>query len=787
PVWVIPLKQERLSLDVGRNEVEGFYVRFPYDYSLPSLVNGYLTNNGRLQANYFEKKGPAVGIENTTHWGYYATTYGFLYGLITPDRSNLLPVNDARLPDRPASELQALQDKEVKLGNALFGLNGLPFQDHQWGLEHRQHIWGDLEAGGRFEDHNIYDPLTPNYRNNRHITRFDVKDQVPTWGNLSLSAGYDATEQRGTQTRTADSIASTLSQSASQRVNGNASGKLGNTNMRVSSDLSRQHSSSISLKPNGTDGKPDPANPVLDTQDAGGNVNITTNFNASSEWPAGINSNVTVPYRIDFRETPAPSPLPSGAPAPAPSPKDTPTPWNQNIEPTLDVTDRIQGVGTLSLQASKFFDLTQQVASSPVPIAQQIANVKNQGRFDRLPEITLTSEPFLANYQPFTLKLGYGRFFEYSSFNKKWLPEGFTGTLDRYFPGPYINRLNPEATLSSKGQDIGFKSSLDFGGSGYRQFFYSTNDAQYSIDERLRLSTNWTEKIQTNLSYTNNLTPDPKDYDGGGLNTPTNSSPFNQDKLSLYKQTHLTADFNVRNDPYLTYALRGGYDYQNKQYDNLSSEVGLRSALPWLGMPVGLTLNGQFQPEKVTPARIAELKDPNLQEGGLRFESKTFDIRYLPKFPTYGLAGTWLPVTGTFTLRSTPDIFGGAFGSDSILPGWQLDNQMSYDFEKGQWQTLVNRVYFTFGHDWHDHLELMLGGYYDPNPLDRGYKFTTLGLSKDLHDFILSFQYDRLSSFYSISLTMVAFPSKPLNFTSNSFNRNAQPGGSNGIPGLSGF
>jgi hypothetical protein len=691
------------------------------------------------------------------------------------------------LPNDPTG-LQKLQDDEVKLGNKLFGLTGLPFQDHQWGLEHRQHIWGDLEAGGRVEDHNIYDPLTPNYRNNRHIQRFDLKDLHPELGGLTYNVGYDSTEQRGTQTRSANGIAQQQAQSQSQRVNGNASFKALNTNVRLSSDVSRQHSSTIFLKHNGADGSPDPNNPELDTLDGGGNVNITSNLNASTELPFGASSNLTIPYRIDFRETPAPTPLPAGVPAPAPTPTASPSPWNQNIEPNLQITDHIQGVGNLAMEASKFFDLTQQPAASPLPLPQQIANVRNQGRFDKLPEITLTSDPFLANLQPFTLKLGYGRYFEYSSFSPKWLPKDFNGQLDRYFPGPYINRLNPEATLSSKAQDIGFKSTLDFGGSGYRQFFYSTNDAQYSIDERLRLSTNWTPQIQTNFNYTNNLTPDPKDFpNGGGPGTATNSSPFNQDKLSLYKQTHLTGDFNIHQDPWLTYAFRSGYDYQNKQYDNFQSEVSWRTALPWLDIPIGLTLNGQFQPEKITPERIAELKDPNLQVGGLRLESKTFDIRYLPKFPTFGVAGMWLPVSGTLTVRSTPDIFGGAFGADSILPGWQFDNQLAYDFDKGQWQTLVNRVYFTFGHSWHDHLELMLGGYYDTNPTDRGYKFTTIGLSKDLHDFILSFQYDRLSSFYSISLTMVAFPSKPLNFTSNSFNRTTQPGGAGAFPGLGGF
>ena len=188
---------------------------------------------------------------------------------------------------------------------------------------------------------------------------------------------------------------------------------------------------------------------------------------------------------------------------------------------------------------------------------------------------------------------------------------------------------------------------------------------------------------------------------------------------------------------------------------------------------MGLTLNGQYDIEEN-------------ETGGLKFEKKTMDLQYVPKFPTFGVAGKWLPVTGTFTLRSTPDLYGGAYGSAKILPGWQVDSQLGYDFGKGLWQSLVNRLYVTFGNDWTSHLQLVLGGYYDTT--EKQYKFSQIGVNKDLHDFVLSFQYDRLMSFYSMSLTMLSFPSQPLNFTSNTFDRRTGPGGAGfGGAGISGF
>lgn len=772
PVFVMPLKKEPNNLNIGRNEVEGFYLRYNAAYQLPTLNNGYWLNSGRYHVNAFEKKPVGLGLEHTATWGYDGATYAFLYGLIQPDETNFLN------PQNP--ETGNARTNLVKKGQLLFGLSGGPFQDRQWGVEHKQRLFGDFEVGGRFEDHNIYDPLSHNYRVNRQSSRVDLKDKIEKLG-VNYDFGYDGTRQRGNQSTT-----DRLSQSNSDRVKGNVGFSVVNTQIRLSSqyDRSQQHTREVAVK------SPSPATARFQLQQeaddeqplveyevkdlpGAANTNITNTFNANSTWGSDTSSTINVPYRINFKEPAPPTPVPPGKSA-TPAPIPSASPWEQQAEPQLEVTHRMKGLGQLQLQAQKFLDLTREVplpspspGAAPTPTPSPAAllqaeqeRIRRLGRFDKLPELTLTSEALFSDWQPFTLKAGYGRFFEYATFK---LDQSRLGQkIDKNFPGDYINRFNPEATLNSKGHPIGFRSKLDFGGTGYRQYFYSTRDAQYSIDERVRLNTQWSKAIQTNFNYTNNLTPDPKDFDGGGPGTPTNNSPFNQDRLSLSKQTRLTGAFEVANEPWLRYALRGGYDYQNKEYDNLQTEATWRTA-PF-GIPLGLTLNGQYD--------IQEEAD-----GGLKLEKKTMDVRYIPKFPTYGIAGKWLPVQATMSVRSTPEVFGGAYGSTKIEPGWQLDNQMSYDFEKGLWQSLVNRLYITFGQSWASHLQLVLGGYYDIT--EKQYKFSQIGLNKDLHDFVLSFQYDRLASFYSLSLTMVAFPSQPLNFTSNTFDRRTGAGGGN--------
>ncbi len=781
PVFVMPLKKEPNNLNIGRNEVEGFYLRYNAAYTLPTLNNGFWLNNGRYHVNAFEKKPVGLGVEHTATWGYDAATYGFLYGLIQPDETNFLN------PTNP--ETGNARTNKVKMGHQLFGLSGGPFQDRQWGLEHKHRLFGDFEVGGRFEDHNIYDPLSHNYRVNRQSSRVDLKDKIEALG-VNYDLGYDGTRQRGNQSTT-----NRLSQSNSDRLKGNVGFGVLNTQIRVSSqyDRSQQLTREVVPKTSPTPGQyrlrqededffdpgeaADDRTPLVEyevkDQPGAANTNITNTFNASTTWGPNTNSTVNVPYRINYKEPAPPTPVPPGKSA-TPAPIPSASPWEQQAEPQLEVTHRMKGIGSLQLQAQKFLDLTQELPSpgpspgaSPTPMPSPAAliqaeqeRIRRSGRFDKLPELTLTSEPFLPDYQPFTLKAAYGRFFEYATF--KLDPARLGQKIDRNFPGDYINRFNPEFSLNSKGHPIGFRSKLDFGGSGYRQFFYSTNDAQYSLDERIRLNTQWSRAVQTNLNYTNNITPDLDEQlaKGAPFDKQTNNSPFNQDRLSLSKQTRLTGAFEVATEPWLRYALRGGYDYINRAYDNLQTEATWRTT-PF-GIPLGMTLNGQYDIEEN-------------DDGGLKFERKTLDVRYLPKVPTYGIAGKWSQAQATMSIRSTPEVFGGAYGSTKILPGWQLDNQMSYDFEKGLWQSLVNRLYITFGQSWASHVQLVLGGYYDTQ--EKQYKFSQIGLNKDLHDFVLSFQFDRLQSFYSLSLTMVAFPSQPLNFTSNTFDRRTGPGG----------
>ncbi|MFN3430414.1 MAG: hypothetical protein ACK46X_10710, partial [Candidatus Sericytochromatia bacterium] len=775
PVWVIPLRGEQNNLNIGRTEVEGFFLRTGYNYALPSFNDGFWLNDGRLTMNLFEKKGVGLGVEHTARWGYDAATYAFFYGLATPDRANFLPPNTV-LDTATANAL-------VEGGQKLFGLYGGPFQDHQLGIEHKQRLpWG-IEAGGRFEDHNIYDALAHNFRNNRQSFHADLKDQIPELGALAYDLSYDRTEQRGNQVPVDPNNPGigSLGQSVSDRARGSLNFRVLNTTTQLSSQYDRSHQRTRQTLVAGaaaTGGFTVQQAPVefdVRTVEGATNSTISNNFNANSEWGPNTRSTVTAQHTIRINELAPPTPAPPGAPVTAPVPTPSPVPWDQQLEPQFDINHRIQNVGTLAMQGQKYLELTQQ----PVPLtatatAQRLTSLN---KFDRLPEITFTSDPLLQQWQPFTVRMGYGRFFEYASFSQRYAERLRTDpnlpAPDLNFPGDYVNRLNMESSLSSKQFDIGFNSKLDFSGTGYRQFLYSTSDAQYSIDQRVTLLSNWTPNITTNFNYTNNITPPTVTEltDQGRDIRQTNNSPFQQDKLSLSKQTRLTGAFEVRQDPFLTYALRGGYDYQNRQYDTLSSEVSWRSRI--FGLPFGMSLNGAYDVEE-TP------------EGGLNFERKTLDVRYLPKVPTFGIGGNWLPVTGTFTLRSTEDVFGGAFGSDKVIPGWQLDNALGYDFEQGLWTQLTNRLYIELGDRWQNHVQLVLGGYYDINPDSRGYKFSQIGINKDLHDFVLSFQYDRLASFYSVSLTMVAFPGQPLSFTSNTFDRRTGTN-STGLPGLPGF
>lgn len=737
PVWVYPLKGEKNNLDIGRNNIEGFYLRSGYNYALPALNNGFWLNDGRLIANLFERKSLGLGVEHNARWGYDAATYAFFYGLLQPDNGNLLPVG---------GNLDALQEARLLDRNrTLFGLNGLPFQDHQLGLDHKQRLpWG-IETGFHLEDHNIYDPLTENYRVNRQILRLDLKDSIEALGGLQYDANLDSTVNRAaTVPVDANNLNAQVTENLSDQVRANASFKVFNTDVRLNNQTTRQGQRQRVVTAPGTL-PTDPGADVpfeIEVQPGNSTTNLTNTLNAATTWGPETRSTLSVPQRLIRTETNPP-------PGTAPSPTASPSVWDHQIEPSFELTHRLPDIGTLNLSALKFLEFTEQPET--MTAAQEATRLRALNKFDKLPELTFTSDPIWPQGQPFNVKMAYGRFFEYAS-----IPETLQERVNPSFPGLYINRFNPEFKLTSKGHDIGLRSRLDFGETGYRQFFYSTGDAQYAIDQRVRLTTDWTPQIQSNFNYTNNLTPTATGPDDRFVN----NSPFQQDKLALSKVTRLTGDFNVRQDPYFTYALRGGYDYQNRLYDNISSELTWRNRLWGLGLPFALTLNGTYD--------IAD-------EPYLKLEGKTLKLGALPAIPTYGIAGTWLPVAGTFSLRSTPGLYGGAFGSDSILPGWQFDTSANYNFDKGEIQQLGNRLHLTFGTDWRSHIQFTLGGYYDITA--KRYELAQFGVTKDLHDFALSFFYDRLQSSFSLNLTMLAFPNQPVGFNSNTFNRRVGAGG----------
>lgn len=745
PVWVYPLKGEKNNLDVGRSNIEGFYLRSGYNYALPAMNNGFWLNDGRLIANLFERKGLGLGAEHNARWGYDAATYAFFYGLLQPDNGNLLPVGTKLTPLQEAQLLQR--------NRTLFGLGGLPFQDHQLGIEHKQRLPGGIEVDGRFEDHNIYDPLTENYRVNRQILRLSLKDSIEALGNLAYDASLDSSVNRAvTVPVDPNNLSAQVTENLADQVRGNASFKVGNTDVRLNNQTSRTGTRQrVVTAPSAL--PTDPAAEVpygVEVYPGNATTTITNTLNASSNWGPDTTSTLAVPQRLVLNEVNPAPPQPGATPLPTP----TPSPWSNQVEPTLEVNHRLAGLGTLNLSAQKFFEFTEQnPAQTP---AEESARLRALNKFDKLPELTFTSDPIWPQGQPFNVKMAYGRFFEYAS-----IPEDLGALVNQSWPGLYVNRFNPELTLASKAHDIGLRSHLDFGQTGYRQFFYSTGDAQYALDERVRLTTDWTPQIQTNFNYTNNLTPVAKDANDRFVN----NSPFQQDKIALSKVTRLTGDFNVNAAPYFTYALRSGYDYQNLLYDNISSEVTWRNRLWGLGLPFALTLNGTYD--------IAD-------EPYLKLERKTFQLGALP-IPTYGIAGTWLPVAGTFSLRSTPGVYGGAFGSEHIEPGWQFDTSVNYDFDKGQISQLGNRLHLILGTDWRSHVEFTLGGYYDIT--SKRYDLAQFGITKDLHDFALSFYYDRLQSSIALNLTMLAFPSQPVGFNSNTFNRRVGAGGA----GFGGF
>jgi len=676
PWFYIPLRRRETSFQIGRNNLEGTFIRSSWAYQInPNHYGNFYANLFEFPGNVmtpplgfpsppFVPLGPGVGVDHV--WSAVPNSLSALtfYGLVFPDVTDYVPqFND---PTDPGSGINEAADL-VRNPWRVHGLDPTAprnFQDHIFRLRHQQRWFGsNFVTDTWFENYNMYDMQrvgptflreslwsnpTQRYRDNHMAWYVGLNDN--RWGTTySLSRNFR--DERG------------FSPYEATQDQAQVNGSWGGTSVNFSHNRNTQQQG---LLPGSA------ATPPSETVTETNNLTVTQRITPQLQF----NSNTNRTFNQSSNSL------------------------SETLNQTLDLTQSADW-GTLRGTFAKRYDL------SPAPGTSLQQQYQRLGGLEKLPEIDFTSRNLLDQFQPLTVAAGVGRYFEPGQYNP-----GLS------FTTAPINRVNARVTAVSRQIGLPGNSQLDFGGTGFEQRLYSTGDAGAQFSTVSALTTRYTDWMNSNLSYRRDYT------------LPDSTSPFRFDNFSISRQNQLNGQVNFVAGDRFNWTHSTGYNYENRVY------------LPY---NTGLT----FRPN-----------------GRVNFTLGTgYNFPQTPHLELKG--GTWYPLNSTLLIRSSETAFGGVYGKDNLVPGWQVNNTLSYDFTRGEFTALTNRFQIATGTTWQNHWELVIEGQFDV--LDKQYKLIDIGINKDLHDFILGLTYNRRLEAYTLNLAMVAFPTQLINLSNKSF------------------
>lgn len=717
PWFYIPLRRRESSIQAGRNNVEGLFLKTSMAYRLNDRNYGNLY----LSALEFKKPG-AIGFDHVWDNSPNSISSFLFYGLPLPDLADYVPGSPT--PNDPDG---AYSQGNPWIVNRLDPANPGYFQDHWYRVRHQQRLLGQMTLDGWYEDRNMYDlaRISPQFTLESLLTnpRQPYRDNHTAWYlgmndnrfGLTYGANRNFREEFG------------FSHTRSIQDTGNVGGTYGGTNFTARSNRQEQAQLplTITLPPGAT---PLPAaSPSLTTT-------LTNNLNVNQTFTTDLRGTST----SDHTRTEYPS-----------------QPRQERLTQTFDLTQNLGWGNAKGLWTQQFNLAIPATASAE----ERRAAIAGLGYVEKIPELSINSNPLLEQFQPFTVSGVFGRYVEGSAYSA----DPATRLANRNNPAVFlepVNRIKAVGQLTSKPIDLGLGTQLNFGSTGYEQRFYSTGDAEYRLTGQAQLTNQFTKYVNTNLTYHRDYTPPqagstvttdrPFTLFQGLLNG-TNASPFRQfESLSLSKQNTLNGTANAVFEEVFTWNNSLGYNYETQRYTPYSTGVTFRPS-----RRVNVTLNT-----------------------GYTFNQ---NVPYM-EFGT----GQWQDISSTLHLQSNDEGFGGRYGQDNLVPGWSFDTSLVWSINSGEWRALTNKLVLETGTTWQGHWALVAEGQYDVT-LKR-YELLNIGINKDLHDFILSVQYNKRLEAYTLNLAMVAFPTNLVNLSNKSFGGLGDPasqlGGQLGFQGL---
>lgn len=684
PWFYLPLKKRESSVQVGKNNIEGYFLKTTMAYRLNQNHYGNLYLSG-LQ--YMLPGG--LGFDHVWDNGPNSMTAATFYGLVMPDTTDYVPADNTTLGAFSVKNPWIIHGFDPSAPNN--------FQDHYWRVRHQQRLFSHMTLDGWYEDRNLYDLARPgasftpeslktnpkqNYRDDHYAYYAGLTDS-----RMGLNYGANRTfrEERG------------FFRTRSQQDTANIGGTFGGTNFSARTNRTQQTSlpawTSWEAGRLITTGSPS----LTNTQ--------TDNFQLNQTFSNDLRGTLSLDHSRN--EYPVVT-----------------QPRQERLSQSMSLTQSL-GWGSSTLAATRIYNLNIPATASE---AERKAAIAALGNVDKWPELTISTNPLLEQFQPFSLSGVYGLYTEDSAYDPGALQTNPNPAV-RLEP---VGRVKLRSELTSKPLDLGLGAKLNFGSTGYEQRFYTTGDAEYQMSGQAILTNEFTKYFNTSLTYHQDYTPPATGSDqvrfwGSGRN----ASPFKQfESLSVSKQHTLNAAANAVYEDAFNWSNTLGYNYEIKRYTPYSTAVNFKPS-----RRVNMSINTGY----------------------------TFADKPYMEFGT----GKWQDISTTLHVQSGDQGFGGLYGENHLIPGWSADATLVWSPDIGEWRALTNKVVLETGDTWQSHWALVAEGQYDIT--NKRYDLLTLGINKDLHDFILSVTYNKRLESYTLNLAMVAFPTNLVNLSNKSF------------------
>jgi hypothetical protein len=550
PFLYIPLKGPEnfeLKIDGGRNEAEGFFINFKNYYKLND------SHDGNILFRLMEKKLLGLGIEHLWLNESYSSSYGYFFG--NPINLRYFTETNENLK---SNIKPFFEDIETYFRHEQW-LPFLPYSQTNFSF-HKRDFYNInsvfsprdnyLEYKLEFKDKEIFQPFKD--------VQIDFNSDIVSSYRQQIDSNINQQTQKIIQTGRNNIF----------QLNFNPSIKIDNFNLNFTNSYKNTIRESIF---------PNTENFFKSNDTIDLNSNLSFNYNILPDLDLNGNINFINNDNMTFRQPNVVGGVPIQTSDDA---------LNQQLNTKLTLSQNLDW-GKLNLNIEhrndfledKIFikdnkgNIISNLTQEQILKRDQAISKRKSGNYiNKLPELELSFNEFFKENFPISVSSKIGRYFEANSFSSASLSRNINDLIRTEF----------NLDLGQKEFDLGFGNKINFGGSGYKQLFYQTQDAQFQVIGQVNYKNDKLKFLVPNFSYKKVILDE------------KNNSPFLFDKLSRNKQDILQGNISIWNTDEFTLNISNlGYDFGDP-YAPIDNSLVYQGYDRGFLSPVTLSLNSKF-------------------------------------------------------------------------------------------------------------------------------------------------------------------------------------------------